>query len=162
MPLRLKIDGIRELERQLKELAGQKVATKILRSAATAAIRPMRKAAKDEVPVVTGASKKAIDSSIRNRGLHVSARVGEDPSIVINTETGEKRKLIFQEKVSSGEERPARYLHLILFGHITEAGQAVPGNDFLTRAFDDSQAQCLSIYESKAKEGIEKAVDETK
>ncbi|MCG3181197.1 MAG: hypothetical protein BIFFINMI_03572 [Phycisphaerae bacterium] len=149
---KFKIDGLKELEAQLKDLASEKTAKKILRSAATKAIRPMRKEAKAQCPKDTGALKKSIDSKVNQRGMRVSAIVGSDTSVL---EDGTKATAKDQGP------RAARHLHLVINGHITPEGKAVPANDFLTRAAQATQGQCLTIYEDSVRDGIERAVDET-
>lgn len=148
--VRVQIDGLKELQKQLKELADPKTAKKVLRRAATAAIRPMRKAVKADCPVDSGGLRKSIDSKVSLKGARVSAIVGSDTSVMEDGKKGEK---------STSNVRAARILHLVLFGHITDEGQAVPGHNFLQKGFEDSQAQCLSIYADKLREGIENAVD---
>jgi HK97 gp10 family phage protein len=152
--LTVTLKGAKELEKQLKELAKKSTATKYLRRAATAAIRPMRKACKAECPVDTGALKKSIDSKVSVKNYGVSAIVGSDTAVM-----DDKKK---EGKGTESVVRAARILHLVLFGHITESGTAVPGNNFLEKGYHDAIDQTLSTYSAKLKEGIEKAVDEAK
>jgi HK97 gp10 family phage protein len=148
--IRVKVQGFKELEKQLKELG--KAAKKVQRTAATKAIRPMRQAVKAECPKDSGALKKSIDSKVSTKGDKVSAIVGSNTAIL---EDG--------TKASEKDEGPraARHLHLVISGHITEDGTAVPANNFLERGAEASRAECLDIYAEELKRGIEKVVDET-
>jgi HK97 gp10 family phage protein len=146
--VRMKIEGVEELLRKLATLASEKTATKLQRQAATAAIRPMRSAAKSECPVDEGGLKKSIDSKVSNRGLKVTAIVGSNTAVM---EDGRK---------STGKDegpRAARHLHLVINGHITPEGEAIPGNNFLGRAYDATAAQAEKIYSDKLAEGYDAA-----
>jgi hypothetical protein len=153
MSFKFQIEGIKELEAQLKELASEKTAKKILRTAATKAIRPMRRAAKEECPVDSGGLKKSIDSQVSQKGMRVNAIVGSDTAVMEDGKKGEK---------SASTVRAARILHLVINGHISDTGQAIPANDFLSRAAGSTQAECLGVYSDTVKQGIEDATDETK
>jgi HK97 gp10 family phage protein len=152
--IKVKIDGVKELTRQLKELAKSSTAKKYQRRALTSAIRPMRKAVRSECPVDDGALKKSMDSKVSVKNYGASAIVGSDTAVM-----DDKKK---EGKGSESVVRASRVLHLVLFGHIAENGKAVMGNNFLEKGFNSSIAQCKEIYIDKLKEGIEKAVGEAK
>ena len=156
----VKIHGIDTLMHQLDALASAKTARKIQRRAGTAAIRPMTQAAVDLCPVGLkiegddhpGALRASIDSQITTRRGHVSAIVGCNTAVLM---TGKKAQY------KDEGPRAARHLHLVLFGHVdSKSGVAVPGNNFLQAAFEETQAHALETYADKVREGLELAVDE--
>jgi len=147
--LKLKIDGVDKLIKELQKLGSEATAKKIARRAATAAIRPMRSAARALVPSDTGSLKKSIASKVSVKGYGISAIVGSDTSVL---KTG--------EKASEPDEGPraARTLALTLFGHVSPGGKVIPGNNFLAEAYEQSASEAQQIFADKLEEGIWKEI----
>lgn len=114
----VKIEGLKEFERRLKRL-GAKEAKKIVRASNHRAMLATVKAAKELVPVESGALKRSLTRRTKtytNSGV-VWTGVGADKRVVAtNPATGEVRK-------------PFKYLHLVEFGT-----RRVPARAFLRRA----------------------------
>lgn len=104
---------------------------KILRKAIGKGLIPIRKLAKQNVPVDEGLLKKSIKSKVTKM---VSGKVYVDPKIV--NEKGDK---------------PAKYAHLIEFG--TKHSKAEP---FMRPAVDAGRNEALKIIEQTAKDELSK------
>lgn len=135
----VKISGLDTLLRRLSALASESKQKTILRKSARAGIAPIVKAEKRNCPVDKGNLKKAMDRKITGRGFRISALAGADINYV-----------------GEGGERPGKYDHLVIRGHVAPDGSVVPPNDFITRAADQSKAQAEAKYAEKMKEEIEK------
>jgi hypothetical protein len=80
-----------------------------------------------------------MDRKITGRGFKISAIAGADINFV-----------------GDGGERPGKYDHLVIKGHVAPDGTMVPPNDFISRAAAQSRSAAEARYADKLKEGIEK------
>ncbi len=159
------ITGDRQLIANLKNLG--KKANSINRQAMNAAATPIVKAAKAECPVLHDHLKRALTKKVYNRGAIAIAIIGADAGYVASATTNEKisgigtkeesKAVIESAKEDGGIIRPAKYDHLVEFGHLSPDGKQIAANPFLRNAWDNSIAQAKQIYETKAAAGIEKA-----
>ena len=139
----VKITGMDRLLKKLGALASESKQKVILRKAARAGIAPVVKAEKAECPVDKGNLKHAIDRKITGKGFKMSAIAGADINFV-----------------GDDGERPGKYDHLVVKGHVAEDGTVVPPNDFITRAANQSLGTAHDRYGAKLKDEIEKLATE--
>jgi HK97 gp10 family phage protein len=126
--LTVKVEGLREIERAMKEL-GVQASNRIARSALNRSATPVVKRAKQLVPVDTGALRKAITKRLRRQ------RRGSD-----------------RQTILIGVERPrSRIAHLIEFGTAHQAAQP-----FLRPSLDESVSDVLRVQREAMAAGIER------
>jgi HK97 gp10 family phage protein len=135
----LKITGMDRLLKKLADLSSESKQKVVLRKCARAGIAPVVKAEKANCPVDKGDLKKSIDRKIGGQGFRISALAGADI-----------------DYVGGDGQRPGKYDHLVIRGHVTENGTVVQPNDFITRAANQSLPQAEARYTEKLKEEIEK------
>lgn len=153
----IKITGDKELMRALDQLEAS-VRKKALRRAVTAAVRPIRTAAKQRTPKRYGWLRKAMDSKIKSyKSGTVAGIIGarSDMEATITDRFGKTARI-----------RPVKYLHLVEFGtsaHEIKMGRATmqhPGSRgyaMLRSAFDAHAPTAMQIIETKIREAIDAA-----
>lgn len=139
MSLSVKITGMDKLLKQLDALGSQAKQKTVLRKCARAGIAPIVRAEKKNCPVDKGNLKQALDRKITGHGFKISAIAGADINFV-----------------GAGGERPGKYDHLVIKGHVAPDGTVVPPNDFISRAAAQSRGQAEAKYAAKMATEIEK------
>lgn len=136
----VKITGLKEFERQLKRLE-QREAKKIIRASNQKAMLPTLQAARQNVPVESGALRRSLKRQTKAypSGV-VLTRIGADKRVVAtNPATGEIRK-------------PSRYLHLVEFGT-----RRVPARRPLSRAFQSTEGAVFSTHKRVLRDKLTQA-----
>lgn len=146
------ITGDKALQRMLRELPGR-VATKTNRRAVDLATTPILNAVREQCPVDEGDLRKAQIKKVYNRGMRANGIVGADANYV--GQAG--RKLTGEAKASAeGEVKiPAKYDHLVAYGHVTPGGETTAPNPYIQRGWDASVGGALAKYESELAAGVE-------
>jgi HK97 gp10 family phage protein len=154
-----KLTGDKELIARLKGL-GKKSVT-INRQAMNAASTPVLKEERNQCPVHHGDLRKALTKKVYNRGKVAIAIIGADAGYVVSESSGERLQLgatkaesnaiIAAARADGGVIRPAKYDHLVEFGHVTPEGVQVPANPFARKAYEASRATAIDKYASVEK-----------
>lgn len=161
-----RIHGVKELQRKLTRLKSS-VQKKVTRSAVSAAIRPVRMAAKSQAPKETGQLKKALTVKVKTYksgnvfGMvsvknEKDAATGRRPSkylhlvalgTKIHTISTRKKKILVGQRTA--KEGPIRTVYGVTVKH--------PGSkkdDFLTPALESKATEALAKFANKMRGGI--------
>lgn len=166
---RMVFKGDKEMLRAMNRLKGG-AQRRIARPAVTAGLKPIRKAARENVPVEHGLLKKSLGSIIlkKSKTKVPGAVVG-----IIGPRSG------FRQVIDGKPRDPAKYGHLVEFG--TEEHTIKPrppkkalsidgkaraivdhpgttGSRFLTRAFDSKKVVAQTAFTAKARTQLAKEV----
>jgi HK97 gp10 family phage protein len=139
----VKIKGDKKLLAMLRQLPKKAVA--VNRRAINVGTTPILRAVKAGVPVDHGDLKQSMIKKVSNHGPNCSGIVGADADYV--GENGEK---------------PAKYDHLVEFGHVATDGTQVSANPFMRNGWDEGYPEAQEKYEAALKAGIEKAAEAAK
>lgn len=133
--LSVKIEGLSELQREMREL-GPKLARRGLRAATNAAAQVIKKEAKALVPVDTGRLKrKAIYVKRSRRGSSATRE-----SYLVGVRVGRKEQ---------AKDRDAYYWFLVEFGTVKMAARP-----FMRPAFENKKFEALEKFRDKLKEKL--------
>lgn len=147
MPESIKIEGLKEAVGMLRELArddenGPKTAKGIVRRGLRAGAKPLLAAAKSEAPVRSGLLQQSLKIRSSSRKGRLSVSVGT------------------RAKDFTG---PTYYAGFVIWGHYAgsrELGSKrkhVPGNDFITRAYESAKDEAADVATQTILDGIDKA-----
>lgn len=121
VPVSYQLTGVEELLETLKGLT-REVATTVIAAGVTEAAKPLVKEIKRFAPSQTGALKRSITAKVIKQ-----KKVGSAVAVVgpawgkYSGSSGKKLKK--GESSLSGTVQPARYAHLVEFGHLTKKGR---------------------------------------
>ncbi|PZR07075.1 MAG: hypothetical protein DI536_28890 [Archangium gephyra] len=142
----MKIQGLKQLDKQLKHLA-EDTRPKVLKAAVRAAFKPVVTAAMAKVPVDTGELRAGITVATGQKDKTVAAGI-----VIANNTTAMKQARV--AAAAFGEEQlrgaPARRWHLTELGTKTQAAQP-----FLRPALDEN----ASTVSERLKEELQKRID---
>jgi hypothetical protein len=146
------ITGGKALQRMLRELPGR-VANKVNRRAVNVATTPILQAVKDECPVDEGDLRKSQIKKVTSRGTQANGIVGADANY---TAQGGKRLTKEERASATGELKvPAKYDHLVAYGHVTPGGATTTPNPYIQRGWDESIGPAQAKYETELGRGVE-------
>lgn len=152
----IKIEGLSELDRRLREF-GPKIAANGLRAANFAAARVFREAAKQEAPVRTGLLRANIIASKRRTPKNVAMhtiRLSTKAKKYENTAQNRRLRRVGKKYRVEG---PAFYGRFIEFGFHTRDGRFIPPNPFLRRAFVNNYRQAIDADRDRLARAVELA-----
>ena len=136
----VKIEGLKEFERQLKRLE-QREAKKIVRASNQKAMLPTLQAARQNVPVESGALRRSLKRQTKAY-----------PSGVVLTRIGADRRVVATDPATGETRQPYRYLHLVEFGT-----RRVAPKRPLQRAHESTEAQVFAAHKRIMREKLTKA-----
>lgn len=152
IPVKFELDGAKELERFCRELP-KRVLKKALRQAVNAGATPILKAARKNVPRLTGTLKKALKKKVKAYpNGNAIALIGADRNVTAPS----------FGRTKTGRIVPANYIHLVERGTSPHAqpnnkfnsGQhpGAKASNFLASAVNAQKANASRIMEEKLKE----------
>jgi len=112
MVTRVRMDGLKDLEKALLELS-QKEAKRIGRAAVRKAARQIANAAKDRVPVREGRLKRAIEVRVQQRFADGSRKGIIDAIVRVSGRAGPRPRKSDRQSTVKGKLGPARYNYQI-------------------------------------------------
>jgi HK97 gp10 family phage protein len=128
MRVRVKVEGAKELERQLRELPG-KVEQKILRQAVTAAAKPILDDARAQAPVKSGALRASL-----------KVRAGKRRKGSVN------RQVVTKDGFFKGEQ---------FYGAFQELGtKFIDAKEFMLKAFARNKNFAIALIRAHIRSGI--------
>lgn len=152
----IKIEGLSELDRKLREL-GPKVAANGLRAANFAAARVFREAAKQEAPIRTGLLRANIIASRRRTPNYIAQhtiRLSSKARKYANTAQNRRLRRVGKKYRVEG---PAFYGRFVEFGFHTRDGRFIPPNPFLRRAFTNNLQNAIEADRARLAKAVELA-----
>lgn len=136
----LTLIGDRRLAKKFERLVSQAVRNRVVRRPLAAALTPISKAAKNNVPVHRGFLKKSIGKKVKAYPGGVWGGVGpRTGGQFVHVDENGKRHV------------PANYAHLIEFGT-----EKMPAQPFLRPALDQNRQKALTILRTGIGKNIEK------
>jgi len=158
----IRVTGLKEVGGVLKEL-GDKSTTRVLRKAMIKALDPASQAAKQDVPVASGALRQSItrrflagSSSRAAKGL---PRLGGRFRAQLYPARKAKRAISKYERYYG---RPAkagiRHGHLVEFGFRARNGRQVAAHPFLRPALEQNAADVVSRFADEMRAGIDREI----
>lgn len=173
MTARHEFTGASALSATLRGMA-EEVRTEVLARAVTKASVPIRSSTKRNAPRDTGALAASVQTKVvadEKKG-HAYALTGPDRSYYRG------KKKLGKKADNRGASRPANYVHLVEWGHVTGTGKGrfggfakgakvrkgtaipvgfVPGTGFMRRGFDEGSPRAEQIMINEIEGGIERA-----
>lgn len=147
MTVEVKIDGVKELHKKLRELENQALAAKVIAAAMRKAFKPVLDAAKAMVPVDEGLLRESMSLTMR-KGKSGTIQVG----IRIGGGARSKQAAAAGAAFGGGSDLPpARRWHFIEFGTSDLAA-----HPFLRPALDSSAERVLAILRDELAAGLRK------
>lgn len=182
----VKLEGEKELLQALRELPDN-VSKRIMRRAIVRASEPILQAAKNNVPVRTGALKKALDTKFKfyKKSKTWVAIIGArtDVEFIVQAKDSEGKPIGKPQKI-----KPSKYMHLAEYGTAPHAlgkdserilsssrkrGGTTPGKQggrmhpgttgsaFMRKAYAANQSEASRIIEEELRGGIEREAKRT-
>lgn len=115
----------------LEKKAFKTIEKKVIRAGAT----PIAKGIRRNMPVDSGAAKKSIGIKVTRKGRAV---IGADAEYKL------------------GDKQPAKYIHLIEFGHANTDGSVTPGIHPIERGAKDAEGESAQKMNDKASTELNK------
>lgn len=147
----VRIEGAEDLSALLNEMP-RELRKQILAVAVARAAQPVVRAAKGGVTVDTGSLKRALGAVVRKY------KNGADAVAVVGARRGyyAAGKALKKGADRRGAAMPAKYAHLVEYGHVAPDGSFVPGKPFLRPALAASRTAVRQALVEGVGKGIER------
>ncbi len=144
-----KVDGFKQLRRQLDDMKNQALAAKVLGAAMRKAFAPVLEAARAMVPIDEGLLRESLSLTLRRSKRDDTIQVGLRIGGGVRAKQAAAAGAAFG---SAADVPPARRWHFIEFGTANMAA-----HPFLRPALDSNAARVLELLKSELAAGIVKA-----
>lgn len=117
--------------------------------------KPVVKSIKSMVPFDSGALKASIGVGLRKgkrRSNYAAAYVGPEWGKFIGA------RKIKKGESAEGSEQPARYAHLVEFGHVNRDGTTTPAKPYMRPGTDAAQNNCAAMKVVGFQKGLTRAL----